>query len=76
MKWIVLKQIAGGRYSIFGPITAESEQQACGDLARGDTAYVAQERGRYFAIPLGIWQKGCFDFTKSRGVEAVFPRVS
>lgn len=33
--------------------------------------YVPTKRGRYHAIPLGIWQDGTFDYTKTRGTEPV-----
>ena len=84
--WVFLKQGKALDNHVYGPITAPTAEEAIRRLAEGEglyedsllqrcglelTPYLATKRGRYHAIPLDVWQRGTFDYTKTRGSEKV-----
>ena len=77
--WIIVQHPpnSGGKFTVHGPVEADTGSEAIVRLCTGQSKYVATKKGRYHAIPLAIWQGGCRDWTQTRGLEEVsFPSIT
>jgi len=77
--WIIVMHPpnSSGKFTVHGPVEADTGDEAILSLCTGTGKYVATKKGRYHAIPQAVWQQGCRDWTQTRGLEHVsFPAIT